>query len=318
MEKSEWLAARRTCVTGTDIAAILGVHPYVSIADVWANKIGIIDEIDENPTMYWGKRLEYIVGEEWFKRREFGPGARLRTGEWIHTEMDGFRAGGTPDYSVDIDGEPVSWLECKTASAWAAGWGFGEQNFPTQYYCQCQWYMLLTGAPEWNLAVLIGGNDFRDYVVPAHKGLQKMMIERAGSFWRDYVVAKQSPPADSSESYRKAVGSLLPCSATEHATSTDDIEEAAMKLALAKKHAKENEDWINQLQNTIVEHAAKHQTDTVIGKNWKCSYKEQAGRKSFDYKKLFGDFGITQNMLKDYEKVGKPYRVLKFNYAGEE
>jgi putative phage-type endonuclease len=318
MERDEWLAARRLCITGTDIAAILGVHPYVSAADVWATKLGLQEEAEENEIMYWGKRLERTVAEEWFKRRDFGAGARLREGQWTHSDHPaGLRMGGTPDFDVEIDGNVIANLECKTASAFAGGWGFGEQNFPTQYYCQCQWYLMLTGSKLWNLAVLIGGNDFRDYVIPPHPQLQKIMVERASLFWRDYVLTKRPPPPDSSACYRRAVGILLPNKA-EPMLAPPELGEVATELAEAKLQAKVLDAQINKLQNQLVEKAAELQSDTILGENWKFSYRECSGRKTTDYKKVFQDFGITSDMLKDYERVGKPYRVAKFNYEGVE
>ena len=58
--KEAWLSERRKHITGTDVAAILGLSRFKTPLRVWLEKKGEI-EPDENEAMRWGKRLERVI-----------------------------------------------------------------------------------------------------------------------------------------------------------------------------------------------------------------------------------------------------------------
>ena len=70
MDRTAWLAARRTGIGGSDISAILGLSPWRSPVHVWLDKTG--QAPDEPPAnaeaMYWGKTLEDVVAREYAQR----------------------------------------------------------------------------------------------------------------------------------------------------------------------------------------------------------------------------------------------------------
>jgi putative phage-type endonuclease len=55
---AEWHAARRNGVGGSEIAAVMGLSPYESRFSLWHRKQGMVNPVDENPQMYWGKLLD--------------------------------------------------------------------------------------------------------------------------------------------------------------------------------------------------------------------------------------------------------------------
>jgi hypothetical protein len=85
--------------------------------------------------------------------------------------------------------------EGKTAR-YPDGWGdAGTDQVPEHYLIQCQHGMMVTGLPVCDLAVLIGGQDFRLYIIPADAGLQAAMLDALTEFWA-HVTKGTRPPLD--------------------------------------------------------------------------------------------------------------------------
>ena len=60
--REEWLALRRRDVTASQIAALLGVHPYVTPYQLWAEKTGkLIPVQDDNAVLRRGRLLEAVA-----------------------------------------------------------------------------------------------------------------------------------------------------------------------------------------------------------------------------------------------------------------
>ncbi|WP_186441720.1 YqaJ viral recombinase family protein, partial [Desulfamplus magnetovallimortis] len=153
----EWLQYRRSGIGGSDAGAIAGVNPYSSIASVYFDKVG---EINSSPDMqeaseaiYWGKRLEDIIADEFAKRT----GLQIEKSHYI------LRSEENPFMLANLDriitGKEEG-LECKTTSSFKkCDWD--EECIPEMYMAQVQHYMAVTGFEGWWVAVLIGGNHFR-------------------------------------------------------------------------------------------------------------------------------------------------------------
>src|SRR5690606_4991319 len=98
-------------------------------------------------------------------------------------------------------------LEVKTTDTWnRTEWGpSGSDEVPDHYLTQVQHYMALTGADICDVAVLVGGNDFRVLHVPRNDRLIGAMLERYVDFWERHVEAKVPPVGDD------AVAAGRPC-----------------------------------------------------------------------------------------------------------
>ena len=100
-------------------------------------------------------------------------------------------------------------LECKTASTWNAK-NFGKGEFPVNYYAQCVAYMAVTGLPDWYLAVLVMGKEFKVYKLTRDKDCDcpewcecavyvsddeiESLVEACREFWCEHI-EKNVPPA---------------------------------------------------------------------------------------------------------------------------
>jgi putative phage-type endonuclease len=196
MTHDEWLKARTKCVTGTDVAAVLGLSRYRTPFEAWHSKVNpaMQPQADTAP-MAWGRRLEPMIAAAY--QQEVGAEALVKA-EFTTRSIDGVPCGGTPDY-LRPDRRIV--LEIKTTRS-ARDWGEqGTDDIPPEYLCQVLWYC---GLLEWDtahVAVLIGASDFRTYNVAFDGGIFGQFLDAARQFWAS--VESNTPPAvDSSDAAR--------------------------------------------------------------------------------------------------------------------
>ena len=72
LSREQWLAFRRLGIGGSDVAAIMGISPFVTSRDLYYDKIGVTPVIEE-PEANWvakefGHRLEDLVAEIFSKK----------------------------------------------------------------------------------------------------------------------------------------------------------------------------------------------------------------------------------------------------------
>ncbi len=196
MDRNEWLNTRSKGLGGSDMGAVLGLNPYASPLDVYLDKIGEAPEQEDNDAMYWGRTLEDIVAQEYVNRT--GRKVRRRNAVLQHPDH--------PELLANLDREIVGGgiLECKTA-LYPDGWGdAGTDQVPNHYLIQTVHYMAITGAEYADLAVLIGGRDFRIYHIARDQELIDYVVHAGVEFWNEHVVPRVSPPPRTAEDMLKA------------------------------------------------------------------------------------------------------------------
>jgi putative phage-type endonuclease len=197
-EEAAFRAERRRGVGGSDVAAILGLDPYRTAMDVWAEKVGILvgdpDEPEANEAMRWGQLLEPVIVDEVCIRRGWEPREDIvfrghhPDHEWMRANVDSLV---TDEVNTD---RGLGVLEAKTTSVWQASeWRDGETPAPA--LVQTMWYLMVTGLRWAAIAGLIGGQRLEIVDVEPDGELQRMLIDRCGAFWHDHVLPRQPPPA---------------------------------------------------------------------------------------------------------------------------
>ena len=187
-DRESWLRERRRGIGGSDIGAILGLSKYRSPLDVYLDKIGEADEEGISDAMYWGTVLEQIVADE-YQRRTGSKVRRINAicvsddAPWRRASIDRIVAGQRKI------------LECKTAGSHMSGdWGpSGSDQVPDVYRAQVAWYQHVLDYDDADLAVLIGGRDYRIYHLPRDRGLEQLIVYEAAQFWLEHV-CKKIPP----------------------------------------------------------------------------------------------------------------------------
>lgn len=199
----EWDKARAgLCVTATEIAGVMGLSPWMSPFSLWHKKAGLpTPPFEMSPPIEWGNRLEdAVVGKFTDEHPEY---LAMKTGTWRHVEREWQRS--TPDRLLAhreggvSDGRPVRLGEVKT-SPFGDGWGpSGSDEFPVHYRCQIAWQQDTLGLYEpAHLAVLIGGWDYREYVVPYDATDAKTLRDTAERFL-DTIRRGERPPIDGAD-----------------------------------------------------------------------------------------------------------------------
>ena len=186
---TEQKQARSKGIGGSDVAALLGLSNWKTPIDLWAEKTGhkAPEDIGDKEFVHFGLVLEQIVAKEFEVRT--GKKVRRKLKTVTHPKFDFMRA----NIDRDIVGERAG-LECKCASAWLQQhWGeTGTDDFPLYYLTQCVHYMEVFDYDRWYCAVLIGGNEFRWYVIERNAELADNLIAKEAEFWR--LVLSKSPP----------------------------------------------------------------------------------------------------------------------------
>lgn len=222
----EWLEARTQCITATDIAAILGLHPYKSPAQVYLQKTGQLGEKEPNDSMLTGTHLEPSIAQWFAFKHRVVP---TRADFCLHPTEPIF--GASPDYFVEDDAV----LECKWVGQHAAqGFGEGPDEVPTHYLLQVQWQCFVTGRSRWHLCVL-GPWGFREYEGPADPELHTRMAFHARKFWHEYVKAELSPPLTGQPADTKWLKEQYPESNGNSIAASYELEETIQKLKLYKE-----------------------------------------------------------------------------------
>ena len=256
--RTQFHAERLQGLGGSDLAVILGLNPWKTPFSLWQEKTQRLEPIDETLPMKFGSYVEEFVAREYAERT----GQRVQRFNAMLSHPKAPLIGHV-DRLVIPDGQKVAsykreirtdkGLECKTASAFAAGrdseWGpSGTDQVLPHYLIQSSAYMALTGCAHWDLAVLIGNHDFRIYHLHRDHELESYLLEEADRWWRDYVIADTPPPPSSELEARQRWPGHTPGKVV-------DLDEAQAELirdyAALKRQAKSQEAWEKILRDQL-------------------------------------------------------------------
>jgi putative phage-type endonuclease len=187
----EWHAARANGIGGSEISAVLGLSPHESAFSLWHRKQGNIGPVEESREMYWGKKHEPAICDEFTLQHPellIVPSGTYRHSihAWWIANPD--RLAFTPDGHLDI-------VEAKTAYD-DHEWGEpGTDQVPIHYKAQVRWYCHALGARRAHIAVLIGLSDYREYIVEPDDTDTALMTARGQAFI-DSLAANLPPSID--------------------------------------------------------------------------------------------------------------------------
>ncbi len=179
---------RHLGIGGSDIAVILGISSYKTPYQLYLEKKQIVQpSMEETSFQYWGNQLEDVIRSEFSKRNNVA--IETPTETFIHPFYDFIRG--------HIDGFIPEWnavFEAKCASQFMANyWGEdGSDIIPMEYLAQVALYCSILNCNEAHIAVLIGGNDYRQYKYLRDFDLEERIIKAACDFW--HAVLHDVPP----------------------------------------------------------------------------------------------------------------------------
>lgn len=196
IDRSEWLDYRRTGIGGSDAATVLNLNPYCSRMELYADKLGLMPEQEDNEAMRTGRDLEQYVAERFCEA----------TGKKVRRNNIMWRSEEHPFMLADIDREIIgenAGLECKTTSAWNKT-DFAKGEIPLTYYVQCMHYITVMGYDRMYLAVLILGKGFHWFTVERNEEEINALIAAEKDFY-ELIKSRREPDADGSQSASEAI-----------------------------------------------------------------------------------------------------------------
>ena len=233
----EWLDARRSLVTGTDIPVLLGLSPYRCEADLADEKLGGPSQ-ESTLRMRIGSALQGLIGEEY--ERQTGRKVREHHGMRINKKLPW--AAASLDFVVVGERRIVEAKQTSSRSRFADG-------IPQDVEAQVAWQLGVTGYPVADIAVMTS-DDLTVYEQPADPALFADLVAVAedfrrrladgGPFARDADRIKRDYPADdgseieADHELREAVAALVSLRASRKRMEEDEAQiEAAIKARMA-------------------------------------------------------------------------------------
>ena len=248
-ERDEWLASRRLGIGGSDVAALFGVHPWLSPYTLYLDKLGLLPEREDRAILNVGHELEPLT------RRMYTED----TGRIVDAAQERFRHPKHEFMLATIDGTLAPCdghtgpgvFEGKTTNPYSANdWIDGP---PLYYLLQLTHYMVVTGRTWGSIAVLVLGekDPLKWADVDLDAEFAEMMVEAERLFWTKHVLAQVPPDVDGHPSTTAAIKAMHP----QDSGMVVELDDVAMswrdELELTKAHAKELAARRDVLENRV-------------------------------------------------------------------
>ena len=296
--KQEWLRERKNYLGGTDLSSIAGLNPYRTALDVYLDKTSDDIRCETSPAMRWGNLLEEAVAKAYSED----------TGQTIEIEPNTIYHPSMKFLGANIDrwvGDKEYVLECKTAG-FTRGKEWGEEGtdqIPESYLVQVAYYAAICAVPKVDIAVLIGGQDFRIYTYERTKDLEDKLIKIACNFWHNHI-EKRIPPKCVST---RDIFNLFPQSNYHEIVAESNIIEKLQELKGAKEEESRIQSTIEKLKTDIQEFMRDY--DVLIDNNGNviATWKNSTPRSFFDLKRFKDE---AKDLYLKYSSYTKQSRVF--------
>ena len=297
---------RKTGLGGSDCAVILGMSPWKTRYELYLEKTGEREapDLSSNESVYWGTVHEEAVAKRYAERMDCKVRRNNRT----------LRLSSHPFMMAHIDREVVGksiGLECKTAdSRFADQWGDEfTSDIPEYYLLQCLHYLCVTGYAEWHLAVLVGGNRHRIYIIKRQDFGDEIdqLPEVELEFWQrvqDKVSPDPETLGDIALRWPKDTGTQVQASPSIVAAVTDLVSVRERKKALEEQE--------KELRFVVLA-ALGEGAELLQGDTRLLTYKAQTTRR-IDTERLKAEYPIIAAAL----ETETTSRVLRFPPAKKE
>ena len=280
--EQDWLDLRGKGIGGSDVGAIMGFVKQRPPISVWMEKTGRAEpqDLSDNESVEWGTRNEDNIRQKFCEEHpEFQvfhhPDVSFQSKErpWARANLDGI--------IKDKDGR-FGILEIKTADArMASAW---DEGVPPYYIAQVTHYLGVTGWSFAYVAVLIGGNRYREYRIERDEEDIKAVNERVDEFWNVFVQKQIMPAIVGTEAESQALMSLYGIgeglAVIEDMSAFDDLARQYKEAKAMEKEYGERARYCANAMRNVIGANKKAMTDTYRV-SWVKSSRERFDTKRF-------------------------------------
>jgi putative phage-type endonuclease len=260
-------AARKKGIGASESAIVMGLNPNISPYQLWRIKTGRDEaqDLSNVPQVYWGSMHEENIANHYAKIMECEVKEVPET--LYHKEH--------PFILCHLDREVIGQskiLECKFAMFARDDWGqSGSDIVPLTYIIQVQHQLAVTGYEKGDLAVLIGGYDYRIYNFERDEQLIKKIIEEITEFWK--CVENDTPPPlrdriDAALQYSNPNGNLI-----DAAPEIIDVVDKFIEVRSKTKELEEEKEKLSNILTLFIKDADGIKTENGVLATWKKTVK---------------------------------------------
>lgn len=206
--KDKTLTRKLNGISGSRIAAVAGLSPFLTVHDVWMEIFGLKPESEKTPDLLRGIHLGPAICR-WYqditKTKVLYVGSREKL--YVHPEEPIVYCH--PDGVIKKQDKAIKVLEVK-CPRFSNDWGEpGTDQIPEYYLPQVMWECACVQVSECDVASLLN-SDLNIYTVRYDPELFRALVEIAKKFWAEYVETQTPPPVDASTSARNMLMRLYP------------------------------------------------------------------------------------------------------------
>lgn len=298
-------ATVRDGIGGSDIAAIAGVHPYKTAADVYARIVADVPPVFDNARMALGRAMEGHIISQYCKQEGISEAALDRNPELRHPVQNWRR--GEPDALHWGDGLGIE-AKLVASSRQLLRWGeAGTDKVPDEYLCQVAWYAALANTQRFVVVAFIEG-DLRVYDIPRDRELEQHLADIAARFMRDHVEKRVPPPlvGCAPESLR----ALFPTNRTPLREATPEEGARIMAFAGAKTALTEAEHQHDRLKAEL--EAAIGDSEGINSPFGRVTWKSNKPSRVTDWQAVALAAGAPQELITKHTITKSGARVFRF------
>jgi putative phage-type endonuclease len=255
----EWFAMREGKITGSRIAACVGLSPWVSPFTLYYQLKGMATEsvnTEGSPWIEWGNLLEPVVIAHWARRH---PNVRMRTRKTVWQNRERPWQQISPDAlflrpGAGHRGRPSDGLlEVKT-SQYKDDWGEpGSADVPIHIRCQIIWMLDTLGLDGCHVAALFSGWDYQEYYVPYDQD-DALILRAAAERMLQRVAEDDRPDIDGEDSTYQLIKTFHPDIDGSTVELPPDLAE---QVVIAQGQLSEAEDTLATVRSTLAEYMGR-------------------------------------------------------------
>lgn len=198
----DWLQQRKTKIGASSAGTIMGVSPFTTKYQLWAQMKGLLPPTEESDAMFNGHSWELAVAD-WFERKGYGVIDHDSEGDWFAIDDEHSWRGVSPDrlfWEPGAEQTSDNWLLMEIKSTAKI---VDKDNPPLYWFCQIQYQMGVMGIRKGVLAWVTSEPrlGFDCLWVDFNPTFFNNMIREIDKFWLENIQKNIEPEQTTAEDF---------------------------------------------------------------------------------------------------------------------